>query len=130
THLKRNGLRGKTEAAFHLARNLPYWLREQAALTGPTRTGRIRQIKRVLRRQMRKLARRPIEMEAEYIVDEWRALPPQYLNVVESHVDALRKYAPAKYSGHVVLFRTPQHRLRVSDHDLGWGKLTTEPVRV
>jgi thioesterase domain-containing protein len=50
--------------------------------------------------------------------------------VLEAHLAAVRCYAPAPYAGRVVLFRTPHRLLQAPEPDMGWGKLSTEPVDV
>lgn len=125
-----NGLLRRGRLALQAARNLPLWLYDYVKLRGPALQARNRHLKRLVHKEYLRLAHRPTEMEALDIDQEVRALPLPFQKVFASHVNAARRYAPSTYNGHVVLFRTRHQTLRVSDLDQGWGRLTTEPVRV
>ena len=116
--------------AAHFVRNLPYWWRDYRQLGRVRMQARNRRLIRVARKRLLRLAGFKVEMDARDMLDGLTARPVQLQQVLETHLAAVRRYTPAPYAGRVVLFRTPHRLLQAPEPDMGWGKLSTEPVDV
>jgi thioesterase domain-containing protein len=68
--------------------------------------------------------------DARDLLDGVSAWPAQLQRVVETHIAAARRYSPTPYAGRIMLFRTPHRLLQAPERDMGWGRLSTEPVDV
>jgi thioesterase domain-containing protein/acyl carrier protein len=82
---------------------------------------------------------RPVEAAA--VREEPAALDPEerrrWLAVLDAHIDALRRYAPARYPGRITLLRAAELPPGVAapggafaEPDLGWSALSPWPVEV
>jgi fatty-acyl-CoA synthase len=124
------GLWGEWRFAANFMRNLPYWLRDYLQLGRMRMQARNRRMIRVAGKRLLRLAGLKVELGVDDILDGLTSRPAQLQRVLECHLAAARRYAPTPYAGRVVLFRTPQRLLQAPEPDMGWSRLSTEPVDV
>jgi acyl-CoA synthetase (AMP-forming)/AMP-acid ligase II/thioesterase domain-containing protein/acyl carrier protein len=116
--------------AINFLRTLPYWLRDYLQLGRLQMQARNRRMLRVARKRLWRLAGVRAALDAHDVLDGVSAWPAQLQRIVESHLAAARRYSPAPYAGRIVLFRTPHRLLQAPERDMGWSRLSTEPVDV
>lgn len=127
---RRNGAWREWQLAVNFIRNLPYWLRDYLQLGRLRRRARNRRLVRVARKRLLRLAGFGVELEVDDVLDRLPSRPAQLQKILASHLAASRQYSPTPYAGRVVLFRTPQRLLQAPERDMGWSRLSTEPVDV
>lgn len=127
---QRNELWREWRLAINFLRTLPYWLRDYLQLGRIRMQARNRRMMRVLRKRLWRLVGVRAELDAHDVLDGVSSWPAQLQRVVESHIAAARRYSPNPYAGRIVLFRTPHRLLQAPERDMGWSKLSTEPVDV
>ena len=109
---------------------MPFWLRDYLRLGRLGMRARNRRLIRVAKKRLMRLAGFTVELKLDDVLDPLPSRPTQVQRVLESHLAAAHRYAPTPYPGRVVLFRTPRRLLQAPERDMGWGRLSTEPVDV
>jgi acyl-CoA synthetase (AMP-forming)/AMP-acid ligase II/thioesterase domain-containing protein/acyl carrier protein len=127
---QRNALWREWRLAINFLRMLPYWLRDYLQLERIQMQARNRRLMRVASKRLLRLVGVSVELDAHDLLDEVGSWPAQLQRVVKSHIAAARRYSPRPYAGPIVLFRTPHRLLQAPERDMGWSKLSTEPVDV
>lgn len=126
---------GAFPAVTRFIANLPPWfvddlLRSQRKTLRSRVLSLFRRIGRRARDSFRYTSRQGPTVSAE---DIWEVdgLPPSARNVVLTHFEAWRNYAPKSYPGRVLLLRArAQPLLHPGTPDLGWRELASEGVEV
>jgi acyl-CoA synthetase (AMP-forming)/AMP-acid ligase II/thioesterase domain-containing protein/acyl carrier protein len=126
----RGGWRREWGFALHFVRALPYWVRDYLQLERMQMRARNRRLVRVARKRLLRLAGIDVALEGQDLVDGLISRPAKLQRLLEGHLAAARRYAPAPYAGRIVLFRTPRTLLQAPQRDMGWSRLSTEPVDV
>ena len=127
---ERNEVWREWRLAINFLRALPYWLRDYLQLGRMQMRARNRRMLRVARKRLSRLAGVRAELDAHDVLDGVSSWPAQLQRVVETHLAAARRYSPTPYAGRIVLFRTPHRLLQAPELDMGWSRLSTEPVDV
>jgi thioesterase domain-containing protein len=84
----------------------------------------------VAKKRLLRLAGSRVELRPDDVLDQLASRPAHVQKVLESHLAAVHRYTPMPYAGRVVLFRTPHRLLQAPERDMGWSRLSTEPVDV
>lgn len=116
--------------AINFLRALPYWLRDYLQLGRIGMRERNRRLARVVRKRLLRMIGFEVELDARDMFDELPSRPAQLQRLLETNLAAARRYAPTPYDGRVVLFRTAHRVLQAPERDMGWGRLTRQPVAV
>jgi thioesterase domain-containing protein len=68
----------------------------------------------------------------EFMIGQWsQSLAPEYINVLDTNLEAIRNYQPQVYPGKVTLFRCQIQPINQAlHHDLGWSELVTGDVEI
>lgn len=127
---QRDSIWREWQMAANFVRTLPYWIRDYLQLGSMARQVRTRRIRQVVRKRLKRLVGVTVELDVTDMFDATPSRPAQLQKVLESHVAAARRYAPAPYAGRVVLFRTGQRLLQSPTRDMGWNALSSRGVEV
>jgi fatty-acyl-CoA synthase len=118
------------QLAVNFVREMPYWLRDYLRLGRLRMQARNRRLIRVAKKRLMRLAGWRVEVRLDDVLDHFPSRPAHVQKVLESHLAAAHRYAPTPYAVRVVLFRTPHRLLQAPEQDMGWSRLSTEPVDV
>lgn len=126
-------LKAQVVVAYRILRNLPRWLKEFSRMG---RFGMAQRIRRKLRVAQKAATKKDpsdgiAQFDAEDLIDFAAELSPHRQRLISYNYQALRRYVPQPYAGHVSLFRA-SHRPLFSPHDpeAGWQKLAPGRVHV
>jgi amino acid adenylation domain-containing protein len=128
-------IRSRFTGTLNFLRNFPWWVWDDLLAIGPAENAgrvcrKIRQTNKWMKKAVMLRAWPAIGADLEDIF-ELKEYPHEYVQIMEYHLDLLRKYRCHSYAGPLTLYRArAQSLFHTRADDLGWGEFVNGPIEV